>query len=166
MRSRMRMFAAEPTGCGTPSASSCVDTWRARAAENTSAGAFASRGNTPCARQIAASNTRVSGRATMSARRMCPLILGRHATQSRAIRRQTYRTEAFMRKLLLIATLLLTSAASAAELSETIDRTFDVRPGAKVVLSNVNGRITIGSWDQPRVRVVAEKEVDGDRDEL
>jgi hypothetical protein len=71
-----------------------------------------------------------------------------------------------MRKLLLIATLLIASTTAAAELSETIDRTFDVRPGAKVVLSNVNGRITIGSWDQPRVRVVAEKEVDGDRDEL
>lgn len=71
-----------------------------------------------------------------------------------------------MRTLLLTATFLIASAAAAAELSETIDRTFDVRPGAKVVLSNVNGRITIGSWDQPRVRVVAEKEVDGDRDEL
>lgn len=72
-----------------------------------------------------------------------------------------------MRKLLLVAaTLLLASAANGAELSETIDRTFDVRAGANVVVSNVNGRITINSWDQPRVRVIARKEVDGDRNEL
>lgn len=66
----------------------------------------------------------------------------------------------------LALTLLTTVAASAAERSETIDRTFDVRPGAKLRLSNVNGRITINSWDQPRVRVVAVKEAKGDRDEL
>jgi hypothetical protein len=71
-----------------------------------------------------------------------------------------------MRTLLVIATLLFATAAAAAELTETIDRTFDVRPGANVVLSNVNGRITVTSWDQPRVRVVATKEVDGDRGEL
>lgn len=71
-----------------------------------------------------------------------------------------------MRTLLLTATMLLAATAGAAELSETIDRTFDVSAGANVVLSNVNGRITIGSWDQPRVRVIARKEVDGDRDEL
>jgi hypothetical protein len=71
-----------------------------------------------------------------------------------------------MRKLLLSATLLLATTAGAAELSETIDRTFDVRAGAEFVLSNVNGRITINSWDQPKVRVIAHKEVDGDRDEL
>lgn len=71
-----------------------------------------------------------------------------------------------MRKLLLAATLLLAVTAGAAELSETIDRTFDVRAGAEFVLSNVNGRITINSWDQPKVRVIAHKEVDGDRSEL
>jgi hypothetical protein len=71
-----------------------------------------------------------------------------------------------MRTLLVTATFLLATAASAAELTETIDRTFDVRAGANVVLSNVNGRITIASWDQPRVHVIAYKEVDGDRKEL
>ena len=70
-----------------------------------------------------------------------------------------------MRKLL-VALLLVTASASAAELKETIDRTFDVKAGANVVLSNVNGSITINAWDQPRVRVIAKKEVDGDRDEL
>lgn len=62
--------------------------------------------------------------------------------------------------------LLLSSVAAAASLSETIDRTFDVRPGATVVLNNVNGRITVSSWDQPRVRVVAEKEVEGARGDV
>lgn len=71
-----------------------------------------------------------------------------------------------MRKLLIAASLFIAVTAGAAELSETIDRTFDVRAGADFVLSNVNGKITISSWDQPKVRVVAHKEVDGDRDEL
>ena len=71
-----------------------------------------------------------------------------------------------MRTLLVAATLFIATAAAAAELTETIDRTFDVRAGANVVVSNVNGRITINSWDQPRVRVIAKKEVEGDRSEL
>ncbi len=70
-----------------------------------------------------------------------------------------------MRKLLGLAalTLLLATPAIAVELNETVDRTFDVRAGANVTLSNVNGSITIAAWDQPRVHVVAYKEVDGDR---
>lgn len=70
-----------------------------------------------------------------------------------------------MRQLLGLAalTLLLATPAVAVELNETIDRTFDVRAGATVMLSNVNGSITIGAWDQPRVRVIAYKEVEGDR---
>jgi hypothetical protein len=66
-----------------------------------------------------------------------------------------------MRKLWLTTlTLLLAAAASGAELTETIDRTFDVRPGATVALSNTNGAVTISAWDQPRVRVIARKRVD------
>lgn len=72
-----------------------------------------------------------------------------------------------MRKLTLtILMLLLSTAAGAAELSETIDRTFDVRPGATVSLSNVNGSVTVKAWDQPRVRVIATKKVEADRDVL
>jgi len=72
-----------------------------------------------------------------------------------------------MRKLFLTAMLLVVAtAASAASLTETIDRTFNVRPGANVTLTNVNGRITVKAWDQPRVKVVAVKEVDADRDDL
>ena len=70
-----------------------------------------------------------------------------------------------MRKLVLTAlTLLLSTAAGAAELTETIDRTFDVRPGATVTLENVNGGITIAAWDQPRVRVIARKSVEAKKD--
>jgi hypothetical protein len=72
-----------------------------------------------------------------------------------------------MRRLLAVTMLLLAAAtAGAAELNETIDRTFDVRPGANVALSNVNGRITVEAWDQPRVHVVAHKEVRANRDDV
>ena len=72
-----------------------------------------------------------------------------------------------MKKLLVTAiAILLSTAASAAELTQTIDKTFDVRPGAELVLSNVNGKITISSWDQPKVRVIAVKEVEADRSEI
>lgn len=72
-----------------------------------------------------------------------------------------------MKKLILtLALTLAATVATAAELKETIDQTFNVRPGAKVRLSNVNGRITIDSWDQPRVHVVAVKKANGDRNDL
>ena len=71
-----------------------------------------------------------------------------------------------MRKLLLVALLAVTSAASAATLTETIDKTYDVKAGADVVLRNVNGRITVKAWDQPRVKVVAVKEVEAGRSEV
>lgn len=62
--------------------------------------------------------------------------------------------------------LFLAAAASAATQTETIDRTFDVKPGSSVQLSNVNGRITIKAWDQPRVKVVAVKEIEADKDDI
>ena len=72
-----------------------------------------------------------------------------------------------MRKLAFTALmLLLSTAASAAELVETIDRTFDVRPGANVAVDNTNGRVTVTAWDQPRVRVIARKEVEADKNDL
>lgn len=57
----------------------------------------------------------------------------------------------------LVAAFGLSVAASAATITQTIDKTFDVRPGAQFVLSNVNGRIVVHAWDQPRIHVVAEK---------
>lgn len=67
-----------------------------------------------------------------------------------------------MKKLTLIAiaVLALAATASATTLTETFDRTFDVRPGANFTLENTNGHMTVRSWDQPRVRVVAEKRVE------
>lgn len=72
-----------------------------------------------------------------------------------------------MRKLAFTALmLLLSTVASAAELVETIDRTYDVRVGATVAVDNTNGRVTVTAWDQPRVRVVARKEVEANKDDL
>ncbi|MGZ7032807.1 MAG: DUF4097 family beta strand repeat-containing protein [Thermoanaerobaculia bacterium] len=66
-----------------------------------------------------------------------------------------------MRNALMIAVVaLFAAAASAVTLQETFDRTFDVRPGALVLLSNVNGKITIHSSNEPRVVVHAEKRVE------
>jgi hypothetical protein len=67
-----------------------------------------------------------------------------------------------MRNALLAAVVALCAvAANAVTLQETFDRTFDVRPGALFLLSNVNGRITIHSSNEPLVRIHAEKRVEG-----
>ena len=67
-----------------------------------------------------------------------------------------------MRKLIVtIFITLAATAAGAAELHETIDRTYDVRPNATFSLDNNNGRVTIRSWDQPRIRVIADKSAEG-----
>jgi len=67
-----------------------------------------------------------------------------------------------MRKLLVtILFSLAATAAGAAEVHETIDRTLDFRPGARLAVDNVNGRITISSWNEPRIRVRAEKVASG-----
>lgn len=67
-----------------------------------------------------------------------------------------------MRKLIVTLFIALAAtAASAAEQHEVIDRTYDVRPNATLSLENVNGRVTITSWDQPRIRVHADKKVEG-----
>src|SRR5437667_4078958 len=71
-----------------------------------------------------------------------------------------------MRRIAIVFTLALFAVtASASTLEEAFDHTYDVRPGAVLSLANVNGRITIHSWDQPRVRVHADKRVQGSGDE-
>jgi DUF4097 and DUF4098 domain-containing protein YvlB len=62
-----------------------------------------------------------------------------------------------MRNLLAVALVLVAGVANAATITDKIDRTLDVKPGSELNLSNVNGRVTVKSWDQPRVRIVAEK---------
>src|SRR5262249_2388766 len=65
------------------------------------------------------------------------------------------------RSAIAFAIVLLAITASAAEIEETSDRTYDVHPGAMLSLANTNGRITVHAWDQPRVRVHADKRVHG-----
>lgn len=63
-----------------------------------------------------------------------------------------------MRRVVITAMLLLASASLSADtLRERIDRTFEVRPGAQFAIENTNGRITVRAWDEPRIRVRAEK---------
>ncbi len=63
-----------------------------------------------------------------------------------------------MRKtILFIALSAIAAIANATTLKENVDRTFDLRPGATVSVDNVNGRIAVASWDQPRVHVQAVK---------
>ncbi len=65
-----------------------------------------------------------------------------------------------MRRAVIAAVLTLAAAALQAEtLSQTIDKTFDARPGASFALDNVNGHVNVTSWDQPRIRVHAVKTV-------
>lgn len=64
------------------------------------------------------------------------------------------------RATMILLSLLVTTALHATTLHESIDKTFDVRPGAELTLSNVNGRVEISTWDQPRIRVRAEKVAD------
>ncbi|HUP44327.1 MAG TPA: DUF4097 family beta strand repeat-containing protein [Thermoanaerobaculia bacterium] len=69
------------------------------------------------------------------------------------------RTAIFIVTMVMSATL-----AGAAELTETFQRTLNVRPGTSFEIENVNGSITITGWDQPQVRVYAAKKVRGSGD--
>lgn len=67
------------------------------------------------------------------------------------------------------ATFILTLALSATtvaagELTETFQRTLNVRPGTELEIENVNGSITISGWDKPQVRIHAIKTVRGGSD--
>jgi len=65
-----------------------------------------------------------------------------------------------MRRIVVLSALaLFAAAASAATLEETFDQTYNVQPGAHFALANTNGRIVVHAWDQPRVRIHAEKQV-------
>lgn len=55
----------------------------------------------------------------------------------------------------LIATVAFAGVAYADRLQEPFDRTLEVRAGTPVSIDNVNGRITVTAWDQPRVRIHA-----------
>ena len=70
-----------------------------------------------------------------------------------------------MRKLFTIALLLAATAAHATTINEKIDRTFNVAAGSSLSLGNVNGRVTVKSWDQPRVRIIADKRAEASDDD-
>lgn len=55
----------------------------------------------------------------------------------------------------LILTIVFAGVAHADRLQEPFDRTLDVRAGTAVSIDNVNGRIVVTTWDQPRVRIHA-----------
>lgn len=65
--------------------------------------------------------------------------------------------EAAMRRTILsvILTIVFAGVAQADKLQEPFDRMLDVRPGSPVSIDNVNGRIVVSTWDQPRVRIHA-----------
>lgn len=55
--------------------------------------------------------------------------------------------------------LILGATAHGATLKERFDKTFPLRPGAQVRLTNINGGVTFEAWDRNEVRVEAEKQV-------
>jgi len=65
------------------------------------------------------------------------------------------------RRFFALALFLAAATAGASTLEETLDRTVDVRPGARLTLDNVNGRVTVTAWNQPRVRIHALRRVEG-----
>ncbi|HSP14878.1 MAG TPA: DUF4097 family beta strand repeat-containing protein [Thermoanaerobaculia bacterium] len=60
----------------------------------------------------------------------------------------------------LILGIAFAATASAERLQEPFDRTVDLRAGGAVTIENVNGRITVSSWDQPRVRIHATRKAE------
>lgn len=62
--------------------------------------------------------------------------------------------------------LLLAASAQAEKLKERFDKTFPLKPGAKVELENVNGAVILEAWDRDEVRVEAEKWAESKRPEV
>jgi DUF4097 and DUF4098 domain-containing protein YvlB len=64
------------------------------------------------------------------------------------------------RLIVVVALLLLAaSSATAATVTQEIDRTVALAAGGEVVLENVNGSITVDTWDRDEVRLHVEKKV-------
>src|SRR4029077_13872234 len=72
-----------------------------------------------------------------SAARHRRIVAGR-----RNLRRPSPYRDAMTRRLIFLAIVFAAATAGAATLDQTFDRTYDVRPGARLVLDNVNGRVT------------------------
>lgn len=54
---------------------------------------------------------------------------------------------------------VLATSALAATKTEKVERLFSVPAGTDLAISNVNGSITVTSWDRPQIRLIAEKRV-------
>ena len=59
----------------------------------------------------------------------------------------------------IIVAVVSTATLRADTLKETFDRTYDLPAGSAFSLSNVNGHVRVTTWDQPRVKLHAEKMV-------
>lgn len=62
-----------------------------------------------------------------------------------------------------LALLLVAGAARAERLTERFDKTFPLKPGARVELENINGPVIFEAWDRAEVRIEAEKWVESKR---
>lgn len=69
-----------------------------------------------------------------------------------------------MKRALIPMLLLIAATANAGVLRETVEKSFPVRPRSNVSVSTVNGRVTVRAWNESRVVVRAEKQVNS-RDE-
>ena len=58
------------------------------------------------------------------------------------------------------AAVLSASTLSAATASQKTTKTFDVRSGSSITLTTENGLVTVKTWDQPQVKVEAQKVVE------
>lgn len=61
--------------------------------------------------------------------------------------------------LLALAVLVAAGTAGAAEVKQEIDRTFPLQAGGELVLQNVNGNVTVETWDRDEVHLKVVKKV-------
>lgn len=75
------------------------------------------------------------------------------------VRRTDPRAVGFAAALLLVAAAALAApvSAEAVTLTQSLDRTYPLADGGRVELANVNGSVTVDSWDRAEVRVRAVK---------
>ncbi|WP_371186713.1 DUF4097 domain-containing protein [Thalassotalea maritima] len=68
-------------------------------------------------------------------------------------------------KQLVLSSLFVVATPALADVSQTIEKTFEVGDSSQLILENVNGDVTISSWDQSKIMVTAVK-VANDQDAL
>lgn len=68
--------------------------------------------------------------------------------------------ERVLTPILISLLLLLADSSYGGKLREHFEKTYDLKAGGRIILSNTNGRIEIRSWDREQVKIEAEKEVE------